>query len=113
MPTTLTPHAAGVQPGLHSGHLSGSSSAVADRRVVLESLENAAEFQGRHIGCSPDDELRMLETIGEESCESLIAGIVPASIARHGEPPSWHQLAQLARRVRAGPTPPDTSSDRR
>ncbi len=40
-------------------------------------------------------------------------GRIAASIARHGEPPSWHQLAQLARRVRAGPTPPDTSSDRR
>ena len=99
MPTTLTPHAAGVQPGLHSGHLSGSSSAVADRRVVLESLENAAEFQGRHIGCSPDDELRMLETIGEESCESLIAGIVPASIARHDEmrlPAAVTEAAALA-----------------
>jgi glycine dehydrogenase len=59
----------------------GTSSA---RGESLESLENAAEFQARHIGCSSADERRMLEAIGESSRESLIAGIVPASIARHG-----------------------------
>jgi glycine dehydrogenase len=48
----------------------------------LESLENAAEFRGRHIGLSPADERAMLDVIGETSCASLVEGIVPESIAR-------------------------------
>ncbi|MCE9631288.1 MAG: aminomethyl-transferring glycine dehydrogenase [Planctomycetia bacterium] len=54
-----------------------------DSGLPLESLENAAEFRHRHIGSGPADERRMLDAIGETSRESLIAGIVPASIARH------------------------------
>ncbi|MFM8952623.1 MAG: aminomethyl-transferring glycine dehydrogenase [Planctomycetaceae bacterium] len=50
--------------------------------IPLSQLENAAEFRGRHIGLSPADQQAMLDVIGEPSCESLVAGIVPASIAR-------------------------------
>ena len=50
--------------------------------VPLDALENAAEFQGRHIGPTAADEARMLAAIGAASCETLIEAIVPASIAR-------------------------------
>ncbi len=65
----------------------------------LERLENPAEFQGRHIGLSPDDERRMLDAIGEASCTSLVEGIVPASIARKNAmriPPPLTEAAALA-----------------
>ena len=48
----------------------------------LSHLENAAEFHARHIGPDSADERHMLDLIGEASSESLVAGIVPASIAR-------------------------------
>ena len=50
--------------------------------IPLASLENAAEFRGRHIGLDAADERHMLDAIGEASCQSLVDGIVPASIAR-------------------------------
>jgi glycine dehydrogenase len=50
--------------------------------VPLASLENTAEFRARHIGLDAADERHMLDAIGEASCQSLIEGIVPASIAR-------------------------------
>ena len=50
----------------------------------LAALEDAAEFHARHIGPDVGDERRMLEAIGEDSCDSLVAGIVPPSIARPG-----------------------------
>jgi glycine dehydrogenase len=50
--------------------------------IPLASLENAAEFRARHIGLDAADERHMLDAIGEASCQSLITGIVPASIAR-------------------------------
>ncbi|WP_138516173.1 aminomethyl-transferring glycine dehydrogenase [Rhodoferax bucti] len=48
----------------------------------LAQLENASEFQARHIGIFADDEAVMLQAIGEKSRSDLIASIVPASIAR-------------------------------
>ena len=52
------------------------------RSVPLASLEHTAEFRARHIGLDAADERHMLDAIGEASCQSLIDGIVPASIAR-------------------------------
>ncbi|MDT7522463.1 aminomethyl-transferring glycine dehydrogenase [Rhodoferax sp. TBRC 17198] len=49
---------------------------------TLAQLENASEFQARHIGIFADDEALMLQVIGEKSRSDLIASIVPASIAR-------------------------------
>jgi glycine dehydrogenase len=49
---------------------------------TLAELENAREFQARHIGISPADEARMLQTIGAKSRQELIDSIVPRSIAR-------------------------------
>ena len=46
-------------------------------------LENPTEFRARHIGLDAADERHMLDVIGESSCQSLVDGIVPASIARH------------------------------
>jgi glycine dehydrogenase len=48
----------------------------------LADLENSSEFIARHIGISPADEALMLQTVGSRSLSELIAGIVPASIAR-------------------------------
>ena len=48
----------------------------------LRELENSAEFIARHIGIDAADEQLMLKTVGAASRRELIAGIVPASIAR-------------------------------
>jgi len=48
----------------------------------LSALENATEFQPRHIGIDAADEAHMLSVIGEASRRALIDGIVPRSIAR-------------------------------
>jgi glycine dehydrogenase len=48
----------------------------------LKALENASEFVARHIGIDAADELLMLKAIGSTSRAEMIAGIVPASIAR-------------------------------
>ena len=50
--------------------------------LSLSALENAAEFQPRHIGIDADDEAHMLSVIGEASRRALIDSIVPRSIAR-------------------------------
>ena len=50
--------------------------------LPLSALENAAEFQPRHIGIDADDEAHMLSVIGEASRRALIDSIVPRSIAR-------------------------------
>jgi glycine dehydrogenase len=50
--------------------------------IPLAFLENPAEFRARHIGLDAADERHMLDVIGEASCQSLVDGIVPASIAR-------------------------------
>ncbi len=49
---------------------------------TLTQLENAREFQARHIGIDAADEALMLQTIGEKSLKDLITSIVPRSIAR-------------------------------
>ena len=49
---------------------------------TLRELENASEFIARHIGIDADDEQLMLQAVGSTSRAELIAGIVPASIAR-------------------------------
>ena len=67
--------------------------------LPLSQLEDAAEFRGRHIGLSAADERSMLDAVGESSLESLVAGIVPASIARRGGmklPPAVTEAAALA-----------------
>jgi len=48
----------------------------------LGALENATEFQPRHIGIAAADEAHMLSVIGEASRRALIDAIVPRSIAR-------------------------------
>ncbi|QPF74241.1 aminomethyl-transferring glycine dehydrogenase [Roseateles sp. DAIF2] len=48
----------------------------------LTELENAAEFQARHIGPDAADEVGMLSVIGQASRRALIEAIVPASIKR-------------------------------
>ena len=48
----------------------------------LAELENAAEFQARHIGPDAADEAAMLSVIGAASRRALIESIVPASIKR-------------------------------
>src|SRR5574344_770932 len=50
--------------------------------LSLSALENAAEFQPRHIGIDAADEAHMLSVIGEASRRALIDSIVPRSIAR-------------------------------
>ena len=54
----------------------------ASSTIPLAFLENSTEFRARHIGLDAADERHMLDAIGEASCQSLIDGIVPASIAR-------------------------------
>jgi glycine dehydrogenase len=49
---------------------------------TLRELENASEFIARHIGIDAADEQLMLKAVGSTSRAELIAGIVPASIAR-------------------------------
>ena len=67
--------------------------------IPLAFLENPAEFQARHIGLDAADERHMLDAIGEPSCQSLVDGIVPASIARRHLmqlPPAVSESAALA-----------------
>ena len=49
---------------------------------ALDALENANEFQARHIGITPADEARMLRAVGASSRRALIDSIVPRAIAR-------------------------------
>jgi glycine dehydrogenase len=49
---------------------------------TLSQLENPREFIARHIGIDEVDEQLMLKAVGASSRAELIAGIVPASIAR-------------------------------
>jgi glycine dehydrogenase len=48
----------------------------------LGELEDSHEFAARHIGVTAADQVLMLEAVGAESRRSLMARIVPASIAR-------------------------------
>ncbi|MFT3720619.1 aminomethyl-transferring glycine dehydrogenase [Pseudorhodoferax sp.] len=65
----------------------------------LADLENPSEFIARHIGITADDEVRMLAAVGAASRQELVAGIVPASIARGAPmdlPPAVGEAAALA-----------------
>ncbi|MFM9024050.1 MAG: aminomethyl-transferring glycine dehydrogenase, partial [Planctomycetaceae bacterium] len=65
----------------------------------LAALENAAEFQARHIGIGPADERHMLDAIGAASTRALVDEIVPAAIARRDAlrlPPPLSEAAALA-----------------
>ncbi|MFM7186103.1 MAG: aminomethyl-transferring glycine dehydrogenase, partial [Planctomycetota bacterium] len=69
------------------------------RSTPLEALENPAEFRRRHIGPAPADRAAMLAAVGAASLDDLLAGIVPASIARHNAmrlPPCVGEAAALA-----------------
>ncbi len=49
---------------------------------TLAELENATEFQARHLGPWDEEQQHMLGAIGVASRQALIEGIVPASIKR-------------------------------
>jgi glycine dehydrogenase len=49
---------------------------------TLLELENAAEFQARHIGPAGSEQVHMLSVIGVASRQALIDGVMPASIKR-------------------------------
>jgi glycine dehydrogenase len=49
---------------------------------TLAELENATEFQARHIGPWDDEQKHMLSVIGVASRQALIDGIVPTTIKR-------------------------------
>jgi glycine dehydrogenase len=51
-------------------------------RPPLAELEDSAAFVPRHIGIAPDDERKMLATIGAASRDALIEAVVPRAIAR-------------------------------
>lgn len=48
----------------------------------LSTLENPHEFLARHIGVTPEEEVRMLQVVGSASRRELIDGIVPPAIRR-------------------------------
>ncbi|HEY7939449.1 MAG TPA: glycine dehydrogenase (aminomethyl-transferring), partial [Acidimicrobiales bacterium] len=52
---------------------------------TLDELERHLPFSRRHIGPAPDDEAKMLASLGYASLDDLIADAVPASIAGGGE----------------------------
>ncbi|MFM7108710.1 MAG: aminomethyl-transferring glycine dehydrogenase [Planctomycetaceae bacterium] len=56
--------------------------AAPSRPAPLAALENAAEFQARHIGFGPADERHMLDAVGAASTRGLVDEIVPRAIAR-------------------------------
>ncbi|MFM9058221.1 MAG: aminomethyl-transferring glycine dehydrogenase [Planctomycetaceae bacterium] len=74
--------------------------AVPSRAAVpLAALENAAEFQARHLGFGPADERHVLDAVGAASTRALVDEIVPASIARRDAlrlPPAITEAAALA-----------------
>ncbi len=76
-----------------------SVSPAGDSPLPLAALENAAEFQARHIGPGPADERHMLDAVGAASTGALVAEIVPPSIARRDPmrlPPAVTEAAALA-----------------
>jgi glycine dehydrogenase len=48
----------------------------------LAALENASEFQARHLGPWDEAQAQMLSVVGAASRQALMASIVPTSIAR-------------------------------
>ncbi len=77
--------------------------------LPLDALETTREFAARHIGITPDEEQRMLATIGIASRRTLIDAVLPRSIARDapmqlpeplGEAAALADLRQIAGRNR-------------
>lgn len=52
---------------------------------MLSELDSRTEFISRHIGPTPEEQARMLQAVGADSMEALMADIVPAAI-RSAEP---------------------------
>jgi len=50
------------------------------QRVSLADLERRDEFSHRHLGPSPDDQVKMLAELGLGSLADLVDQIVPAAI---------------------------------
>ncbi len=69
-------------------------------------------FADRHLGPRPDDVARMLEAVGFDSLDDLMAAAVPASIASRTldlpEPLSEHDAARELRRLAAANRPAES-----
>jgi len=48
----------------------------------LAALENATEFQARHLGPWEQEQAEMLSVVGKASRQALMEAIVPATIRR-------------------------------
>jgi glycine dehydrogenase len=53
-------------------------------RVTLAALEATAPFSTRHVGTDPDEQAKMLATVGYASLEELCTTAVPGSILEQG-----------------------------
>ena len=62
--------------------LLSEAAALSAPTIRLAELEARDAFVGRHVGTSPDDQARMLDTLGYATREALIDAIVPAAIRR-------------------------------
>ena len=68
--------------------------------ATAASLRTPGAFERRHIGPQLDDLPAMLETVGVDSLDTLVAQIVPAEIRRQGSlplPAAETEAAYLAR----------------
>ena len=64
----------------------------------LDALENASEFQARHIGPTQRDEQHMLSVIGAGvACTVMAHGV--RALPRFGDPPPIHRISS---RIEAG-----------
>ncbi len=72
-----------------------------DSAGALPALEDAAEFEARHVGTSPDDQAAMLAVLGYPSRAAMVDALVPAAIREHaplplpGPVPEAQALARL------------------
>ena len=55
----------------------------------LEQLENREEFIRRHIGPGEEEINAMLEVLGDDSLESMLANTIPGSILQEKSPLEW------------------------
>ena len=72
---------------------------------TLHSLDAHTPFADRHIGLRADDVATMLERIGYDSLDDLMAAAVPAAIRSRGPRPP-------CRGVRAAEPPPSSAASR-
>jgi glycine dehydrogenase len=65
-------------------------------------IDSQPDFEARHLGPAPADVEAMLETVGYDSLEQLVDGVIPTSIRMEGELelPSALTEAQLLARLR-------------